>query len=46
MLSQSKMKLAPLMKEYLQLLNDKYTKKCLEQKKRSIVYEPIKQFGK
>ena len=39
------MQLTPSMKQYLQLINDKYTKKCLEQKK-CIVYERIKQFGK
>ena len=45
MLSSSKIQLTPRMKEYLRLINDKYMKKCLEQKK-DIVYEPIKHFGK
>ena len=46
MLSSSKIQLSPQMKEYLKVVNDEYMKKCLKQKKRSIVYESVKQFGK
>lgn len=42
MLSSSKIPLTKEMKEYLKTVNIKYMEKCLKQKKRFILYEPIK----
>lgn len=46
MLSPSKIQLTEEMKEYLRRVNMKYMEKCLKQKKRLILYEPIKRFDK
>jgi hypothetical protein len=46
MLSSSKIQLTEEMKNYLRIVNIKYTEKCLKQKKRLILYEPFKRFDK
>ena len=46
MLSSSKIPLTNEMKEYLKMVNDKYTEKCLKQKKQIILYEPFKRINK
>ena len=46
MLSSSKIPLTNEMNEYLKIVNDKYMEKCMKQKKRIILYEPIKRIDK
>ena len=45
MLSISKLQLSKETKEYLRVINNKYMKKCVEQKKESILYGQFKQFN-